>query len=83
MKRIIVKVLVDFSPDGEMTPVRITWPDGRVFPIDKVLDVRQAADIACGGNGLRYLCRIAGREVPLWYGYLPEIKRDGWWMNGK
>jgi len=82
-KRVIVRSLVDYSTDGDVTPLQITWPDGRVFPIDKILEVRQAADIACGGSGIRYLCRIAGREVPLWFGYLPEIRKDGWWVDGE
>ena len=41
------------------------WEDGRKFPIDRVMDVRQAASLKAGGQGMRYTCRIAGKEVYL------------------
>ena len=36
MKR-YVKVLASFSEEGELTPVQITWKDGRKYDIDRVL----------------------------------------------
>ncbi|MDW7657613.1 MAG: hypothetical protein SCM11_10625 [Bacillota bacterium] len=56
-KMVFVKVLVDFSSFGEMVPVSITWPDGRVYQVDCVLDVR-FAPAKSSGSGTRYLCRI-------------------------
>ena len=82
-KKVVVKVLAEFSPDGQLVPMQITWPDGRVFSIDRVLDIRQAADIKCGGNGIRYLCRIQGREVPLYFGADDRGKVDVWWCDGR
>ena len=38
-----VDVLARFDAAGKVTPVRIKWEDGRVFPVDRVLDVRRAA----------------------------------------
>lgn len=35
------------------------------FAIDRVLDVRQAASLRGGGQGMRYTCRICGKEVYL------------------
>lgn len=81
-KKIIVEVLVEFH-DGQMRPVSITWPDGRIFMVDRVLDVRQAADIKCGGIGIRYLCRIKGSEVPLYYGQDDHGHAEVWWCDGK
>lgn len=35
-----IKVMVDFDFHGKVTPVKVVWPDGREFQIDRVLDVR-------------------------------------------
>ena len=63
--KINLKVNVDFELDGTIRPRSITWTDGRVFEIDRVLDMRQAPAMAAGGLGMRYICRIRGRVVKL------------------
>ena len=73
-----IKVLVDFDFHGKVTPVKIIWPDGREFEIDRVLDVRQAP-AKSGGAGIRYLCRIKHREVPIYFDDL----RNRWWCDGR
>lgn len=35
-ERVYVRVSSDFDPTGYMQPRAITWPDGRVFPIEEV-----------------------------------------------
>lgn len=77
-KRVIVSVNADFSLDGQVTPRTITWPDGRVFTVDRVLDVRPGA-AKSGGSGLVYTCRIQGREVPLYFDLCHEV----WFMDGR
>lgn len=62
-----VKVTADFEEDGTLTPLSITWEDGRCFPIDRILDKRQAASLKVGGNGVRYLVRIGESEAFLYY----------------
>ena len=62
-----VRVTADFSPDGSVRPVCVTWRDGRRFEIDRVKDVRRAASLEAGGVGLRYTCMILGRECFLFY----------------
>ena len=44
-------------------PLSLVWSDGRVFEIDKVLDMRTAGSIESGGVGIRYICKIMGKEV--------------------
>ncbi|PKM60036.1 MAG: hypothetical protein CVU99_10300 [Firmicutes bacterium HGW-Firmicutes-4] len=61
-----VKVTARFDEDG-ITPLSVQWPDGRVFDIDRILDVRPAASIAVGGLGIRYTCRIGKKETYLFY----------------
>ena len=63
--KINLQVNADFDLDGNIRPRAITWEDGREFEIDQVLDVRRAASLKAGGMGIRYLCRIRGKEVTL------------------
>ena len=63
--KINLQVNADFDLDGNIRPRAITWEDGRVFEIDRILDVRQAASLKAGGLGIRYICRIRGKEVRL------------------
>ena len=68
-----VKVMSVTDEDGFITPVSITWEDGRVYEIDRVLDRRQAASLKVGGTGTRYLIRIGNattylfHEDPRWF----------------
>ena len=57
-----IDVTARFYPDGRVIPLCINWEDGRKFEIDRVLDIRRAASLKKGGIGLRYTCRILGRE---------------------
>jgi hypothetical protein len=62
-----VSVEVLFDEAGQMIPRAVQWEDGRVFTIDKVLDVRPAASLKAGGQGGRSTCRIRDRETYLFY----------------
>lgn len=64
-QRIYVRVLVEFNEQGQMVPKLIYWQDGRRFSIDRVLDIRRAAALKAGGSGIRYTCRVQGREIYL------------------
>ena len=77
-KRVFVKIQINVDVLGQITPIKITWPDGREFQIDRVLDVRPAP-AKSGGAGIRYTCRIQGIEVPI---YQDPI-RGAWWCDGK
>ena len=66
-EKIYVRVSVCFGPDGKMRPEQVLWDDGRVFSVDRLLDVRPAASLRCGGQGDRYTVRIGGRETYLWF----------------
>ena len=63
--KINLQVNADFDLDGNIRPRAIIWEDGRVFEIDRILDVRRAASLKAGGVGIRYICRIRGKEVKL------------------
>lgn len=66
-RKVIVEVTVRFDINGKLTPLAIKWEDGRLFSIDKVLDVRRAASLKAGGTGIRYTCRIRNKETYLFF----------------
>lgn len=63
--RAYVKVVVEVDPCGRVRPLSVEWEDGRIFQVDRLLDVRMAASTKAGGQGMRYTCRILGRETYL------------------
>ena len=64
-RRVYVKVVVEYSPEGRVKPLSVEWEDGRRFEVDRLLDVRRAAATKAGGQGMRYTVRILGRETYL------------------
>ena len=73
MPKIELHIIVEHFPNGQAIPKSIIWEDGRKFTIDKVLDIRKAAATKCGGIGIRYICRICGKEVAIY-------DEDGIWF---
>jgi len=65
MSKVFVEVTVRHDINGNIRPLNIKWEDGRVFEVDRVLDVRQAPSLKGGGFGIRYTCRICNKEVYL------------------
>lgn len=75
-RRVYVRVLAEFDEEGGLYPVSVTWEDGRVFEIDRVLDVKQAVSGPAQGRGLRYTIRIRDVETYLYRA------GDRWFMQG-
>ena len=69
-----VEVVADFSSDGRMKPLRLVWEDGRKYDIDQILRVDRCASLKAGGAGIRYVCRILGQRVELFY------EENGFWF---
>jgi len=65
-QKVYVELRVSFAADGTMTPASIKWKDGRVFEVDRVLDVRRAASDA-GSMGIRYTVKIMGQVRRLFF----------------
>ena len=57
-----ITVIAKMFANKKVQPLKIEWEDGRIFDIDKVLDVRPAASTKGGGMGLRYKVRIGQNE---------------------
>ncbi len=67
MRKAYVEVLVRYTREGQKIPILIIWEDGRKFSVDRVLDIRRAASLKAGGQGIRYRCRICSKETFLWF----------------
>lgn len=65
--KLYVDVNVKFTGAGKMLPREIILPDGRHYEIDRITDCRRAASMKAGGTGIRYTCKILGKESFLWY----------------
>ena len=65
--KVYVRVRADFDRDGNITPLSVEWEDGRVYDIDRVLDVRRCVSLKAGGMGMRYTVRIGRRQTCLFY----------------
>lgn len=65
MGKTFVKVTAEHNESGQTRPLVITWTDGRKYEIDRITDVRPAPSLKGGGLGMRYTCRIRGKEFYL------------------
>lgn len=62
-----VKVRADHLFDGRIRPLMFREEDGPAFVIDRILDEREAPALRAGGQGTRYICRVADHLVTLFY----------------
>ncbi|WRS28975.1 hypothetical protein U6B65_14860 (plasmid) [Oscillospiraceae bacterium MB08-C2-2] len=75
--KVFVDVTASFDINGNILPLAIQWEDGREFEIDRILDVRPAASLKAGGCGIRYTCRISGKQRFLF------LEENRWFVEGK
>jgi len=65
--KVYVGVHASFDAQGRMIPRALTWEDGTVYEIDRVLDIRQAAAMKAGGQGDRYTISVRGQRSYLFF----------------
>ena len=75
--RVNVGVVARHDTSGKITPLSVTWTDGRVYEISRVYNVCRAASLKAGGQGIRYACRIAGKDAYLFF------DDPVWFMEGR
>lgn len=73
MKKISVGVVAEFSAAGQVIPRSVIWTDGRVYPIESVLDKRTART---DQTLFRYTVRSYGQDAYLYR------RGDRWFMDG-
>jgi len=78
MRKVFVDVTAMFRKDGSLVPLYFIWEDGVRYEIDKVIDSRKAASLKVGGQGIRYRCRVLGKEIHL---YLEDGNR--WFIEAR
>lgn len=61
-----IAVCQKVDKDGVITPLSIMWDNGREYPIDRIIEIRNAVS-EVGGCGILYRCRIAGNIRNLYY----------------
>lgn len=72
MRKVPVGVLTQFGATGDPHPLSITWEDGRVYPIECVMDLRPARTSPVR---FRYTVRISGQNTYLYR------NGDRWYME--
>ncbi len=65
--KVYVDVVAHFDKEGNITPITIQWENGKIYEIDRVLDVRRCSSLRAGGSGMRYIVRISGHNTSLFY----------------
>jgi hypothetical protein len=76
-RKVYDEVVANFSPDGRVIPEAVVWEDDRRYEIDRVTAVQRAASLKVGGHGIRYSCRIGGKETYLFR------EEDRWFVEAK
>lgn len=66
-RKVFVEVIAKFDIEGNIIPLSIKWETGKIFEIDRILNKRRAASLKAGGQGIRYTCKIEGKETYLFY----------------
>ena len=61
MKRVTVQVDSERLESGEIVPIRITWQDGRVWNIDRV--IHSCASLDGEYEGIRYTVYIGSADI--------------------
>lgn len=76
-RKVYVSVVVRINEAGEVRPLSIEFEDGCIYEVDRLIACKRAASRQVGGGGMRYTCRIRGRET-----YLFEDE-NRWFVEAK
>ncbi len=68
-----IDVVALINQYGEIKPLIIVF-DHQKYPIDKILDIKQAHS-QVGGSGIRYRCRIQNQERNLF------LEKNRWFIE--
>ena len=77
MRKVFVETITKYTVDGQLIPLSVTWENGYRYDVDRVLEVKQAASLKVGGCGIRYKCRIQGKETYLF------LENGKWFVEAK
>ncbi len=60
-RKVYVSVVAEIDEEGNKKPMSVKWEDGRVYEIDRVLEVRRAFAVKVGGTAVRYTIVVGGK----------------------
>ncbi len=69
-----VEVVTLIGKQGEVRPLFLIWDNGIKYPVDKIIEVRNAAS-QVGGCGLLFRCMIGGQIRNLFF------ERNRWFIE--
>lgn len=69
-----IDVVTMINKEGSLIPLMLVWDNGTKYPIDKVLEVRNAAS-QVGGSGVLFRCKIGAVERNLFF------ERNRWFIE--
>ena len=70
-----LEVVAKTKTTGDIIPLYIIWESGKIFEIDKILEVKPIASTKGGGVGTRYKCKIKNKEKFLFF------NDNRWWIE--
>jgi len=73
-KKVYVRVNAVFDREGFVQPKAIVWTDGRVYPIDKVIDIKHMHASKAGGDGDCFTIVVSGKTRQLFYERFRELE---------
>lgn len=77
IRRVDVAVTTHVDQEGNITPLSVFWEDGTEYMIDRITDKIRAASLKAGGIGIRFTCRIQGKQTYLFF------EDPKWFVEGK
>lgn len=76
-RKVYVKVVSYTDEEGNITPISVTWEDGRAYDVDRVTDIRRAFALKVGGTAIRYTVKILGKETFIF------LEGNKWFVESK
>jgi len=76
-----VNVVADYMPDGTVRPVRVSFPDGPAFDVEKILDVVDTSTTKYQGAEIRYYVTIGGGYHYLFFEDAPRNRLPRWYVQ--
>lgn len=75
-ERCPIRVTGESYGSGIVFPATVIWPDGRRFRVEGIDSAQERARFATGGIGVRFSCRIGGKQRVVGY-----EKKGDWFLE--
>ena len=72
-RKVYVSVVAEIDEEGNKKPISVKWENGKIYEIDKVLEIKRAFAENVGGTAVRYTISVCGKTTFL-------FENDGKWF---